>query len=448
MSFCIETGEVEKSMCQLLGMNCNTPTDITFSFEGFAKRWGISTRQMLASCVLLLALFSPLSNVSAKSESFTSDFTTLYAKPNPSAHVLGIFDASARVTLIDENNWEWVEVIADNGMRGFVHSTLLTQHPMGAQKATPEPFIPADGDYGSAHLVVNVAGLKARLNPASPKVACILTMGTVVGVDFIPTDGQAWVNIGTCENNQTAYVQRQFLGKHPDIQAIFRQYDALPASDVAMRKTLAERAVELAWNLGSASEHIKPALTRFMSVARDLNNDALITNTELSMRLLDSLQNHLSYDEQMAQTSTGKVTYAAHVAGLPVNNEDAPKLSQVKQVLGLPMQIKTETDYCGDDRGDKSYVYPHATLLVDEKKGLTSLSDMRFAGEGNAFVFKGARFDKNTTEQTFVEKTHGWIDASPSRNPHAYWLNDGDWAVHRFYFRDGYLFSYSFGVLC
>ncbi|WP_288234625.1 class II glutamine amidotransferase, partial [uncultured Haemophilus sp.] len=21
-------------MCQLLGMNCNTPTDITFSFEG------------------------------------------------------------------------------------------------------------------------------------------------------------------------------------------------------------------------------------------------------------------------------------------------------------------------------------------------------------------------------------------------------------------------------
>jgi glutamine amidotransferase len=27
-------------MCQLLGMNCNTPTDITFSFEGFSKRGG------------------------------------------------------------------------------------------------------------------------------------------------------------------------------------------------------------------------------------------------------------------------------------------------------------------------------------------------------------------------------------------------------------------------
>ncbi|MBI5275036.1 MAG: class II glutamine amidotransferase [Burkholderiales bacterium] len=27
-------------MCQLLGMNCNTPTDLTFSFSGFAQRGG------------------------------------------------------------------------------------------------------------------------------------------------------------------------------------------------------------------------------------------------------------------------------------------------------------------------------------------------------------------------------------------------------------------------
>ncbi|PJO78549.1 class II glutamine amidotransferase [Neisseria brasiliensis] len=29
-------------MCQLLGMNCNTPTDITFSFEGFRRRGGLT----------------------------------------------------------------------------------------------------------------------------------------------------------------------------------------------------------------------------------------------------------------------------------------------------------------------------------------------------------------------------------------------------------------------
>ena len=27
-------------MCQLLGMNCNTPTDVMFSFTGFAQRGG------------------------------------------------------------------------------------------------------------------------------------------------------------------------------------------------------------------------------------------------------------------------------------------------------------------------------------------------------------------------------------------------------------------------
>jgi len=29
-------------MCQLLGMNCNTPTDIGFSFAGFSKRGGLT----------------------------------------------------------------------------------------------------------------------------------------------------------------------------------------------------------------------------------------------------------------------------------------------------------------------------------------------------------------------------------------------------------------------
>ena len=31
-----------KVMCQLLGMNCNTPTDIVFSFEGFRRRAGLT----------------------------------------------------------------------------------------------------------------------------------------------------------------------------------------------------------------------------------------------------------------------------------------------------------------------------------------------------------------------------------------------------------------------
>ncbi len=34
------TRKKSKAMCQLLGMNCNTPTDVRFSFSGFSQRAG------------------------------------------------------------------------------------------------------------------------------------------------------------------------------------------------------------------------------------------------------------------------------------------------------------------------------------------------------------------------------------------------------------------------
>ena len=36
------TEKAKKTMCQLLGMNCNTPTDICFSFAGFQARGGLT----------------------------------------------------------------------------------------------------------------------------------------------------------------------------------------------------------------------------------------------------------------------------------------------------------------------------------------------------------------------------------------------------------------------
>ena len=42
-TYCLETQAFKGiPMCQLLGMNCNTPTDIVFSFEGFRLRGGLT----------------------------------------------------------------------------------------------------------------------------------------------------------------------------------------------------------------------------------------------------------------------------------------------------------------------------------------------------------------------------------------------------------------------
>ncbi len=66
-------------MCQLLGMNCNVPTDVTFSFTGFAQRggkadhphtdgWGIAflrTRGFSHSLDHLAAVDSPVAELIA-----------------------------------------------------------------------------------------------------------------------------------------------------------------------------------------------------------------------------------------------------------------------------------------------------------------------------------------------------------------------------------------------
>ena len=37
-------------MCQLIGMNCNVPTDLCFSFEGFQLRGGVTDDNRDGSC--------------------------------------------------------------------------------------------------------------------------------------------------------------------------------------------------------------------------------------------------------------------------------------------------------------------------------------------------------------------------------------------------------------
>lgn len=41
-------------MCQLLGMNCNTPTDIGFSFAGFRQRGGATDHHETALALRFL----------------------------------------------------------------------------------------------------------------------------------------------------------------------------------------------------------------------------------------------------------------------------------------------------------------------------------------------------------------------------------------------------------
>lgn len=47
-------------MCQLLGMNCNTPTDIGFSFAGFRRRGGMTDSHEDGFGIAFLSVVSAL----------------------------------------------------------------------------------------------------------------------------------------------------------------------------------------------------------------------------------------------------------------------------------------------------------------------------------------------------------------------------------------------------
>ena len=376
----------------------------------------------------------------------TKDFTPLRASAANDSAVLGMFDATASVELLGAAQGGWQMVRADNGAQGYVRSSELTAHPMGVPpERALEPFSPASSTYGSAHMYIIAAGLKARIAPNSSKVACILHMGDSVSVNYVPIAPDEWVKLesGCATSAESAYVMRKFLGKQPDIQALFAQYDALASSDLLNRRTLAERAVELSWNLDNHYRHVKPALSRFLSVAQDLGDAQMIENTQISLLVADSLASEIPQEDHYKQLETMKFqAVVGNMTGKSI------KISQLKQNLGEPSKIKRiENDECGVYAGTHFYEYPHARFDTDVKGGNAYLIQMDFAGEGNAFLFKNQRFDKNTTERAFLIQTKGWIDAQPNDGSHSYSIY-GDAEFYNFTFRNGLLAQYNYYSTC
>ncbi len=393
--------------------------------------------------ILVLAMACIRSAVAAPQELRTQDFTVLREQPSATATQLGILNASASVILLEPAQTGWQKVQVDNGAQGYVRSADLTAHPMGADRSSvPEPFTGAGEGYGSAHMSVTVAGLKARTSPSSSKVACILTMGQSVGVDYVPVAQDEWVKLsGECAGTD-AYVQRKFLGKRPEIQSLFAQFDALPESDLATRRTMAERAVELAWILDNEYRDVTPALKRFLSVAQALNDAQLIENTEVDLLVADSLLHARPETELIREMSRTKVKET--MAGLHGNEY---KVADIKRVLGAPNKISPNGDECGVYMGSQFYEYPQAVFDVDSAKGKAYLLSMKFVDEGSAIELNQLRLDRNTTERAFLKQMYGKFSASPTRSPHSYSLQ-GDAETFNFTFRNGVLYEYSYFAMC
>jgi predicted glutamine amidotransferase len=126
-------------MCQLLGMNCNVPTDICFSFEGFATRggktddhrdgWGIAFFEGKGCRMLVDSKPSISSPVAELVRSY----------PIHSTHVIAHIRKATQGKVVLENChpfrrelWGRYWIFAHNGdLQNFVPESMEFYHPVG-----------------------------------------------------------------------------------------------------------------------------------------------------------------------------------------------------------------------------------------------------------------------------------------------------------------------------
>ena len=274
--------------------------------------------------------------------------TKLFEKPSTESKFYGHFRYGAEVKIIEDLKNGWLKVQSDNFTIGFVKKELIRTTMNGNDKIIEDPSNPiikgGDAYYGGNHLFVTVAGLKARSKPDKmSSVKEILTNGDAVSVSYFPINKEEWVNIGYgFEPNAAKFVLAKYLGKRPVYEDLLTQFDKLPKTDVANRKTIGERLVELTWNSGDISE--LPALERYLEVAKQLNDAKLITETEFNILIAKNIGLHTDLNFKLLQEKIQSSYF--EINGFKFDNTAISYTDSIKK-FGKPIKIETVEDECG-----------------------------------------------------------------------------------------------------
>lgn len=201
-------------MCQLLGMNCNTPTDITFSFSGFSRRAGITDHH---SDGWGIAFFEGKGirhwvDHESASTSVIADVVRRY--PIKSENVIAHIRKATQGVVSLENChpfvrelWGHYWVFAHNGNLVDHHPHLHSSFRPVGQTDSERAFCWLMQELAKSHAVLpSVQELSLTLRELVPQIA---RFGTF---NFLLSNGQAlWAHAST----QLHYVERA----HPFSQA-------------------------------------------------------------------------------------------------------------------------------------------------------------------------------------------------------------------------------------
>lgn len=367
---------------------------------------------------------------------FINSDTRLYSTKNTSAEFLGSFGYGAQIQLLSNDNDGWSKIKADNLTEGYVQTKFISQTlNAGDIKITDKqnPILTADDYYGNNHLFVIAASVKAKYLPnKESKTREILTTGDAVAVNYCPINPEEWVNVSGSFNEEYAkYIQRKHLGKRPDFNEMIKNFDKLAQFNIAERKTISERLVELAWN--SKPETLLPAYDRYYEVAQQLQNPKLIADTEMYIVLAKGVVHHKSTEEiQIFLKNAEFVIHDIKFKNFGISYDELVKN------FGEHFQMREMSNDCGVYLSDKFYYFQDLELSVDEKQNKAELVKV-YMNEQTKFILN-ANFtlDNIISEKDFITKYASYIDTN--KTPHIYYfpIEAGNYIVE---FRDGKIYS-------
>jgi predicted glutamine amidotransferase len=207
-------------MCQLLGMNCNTPTDVTFSFSGFAQRGGVTDHHSDGWGIAFFEGKGVRHMVDHQSASTSPVAELVRRYPIQSQNVISHIRKATQGMVALENCHPFVRelwgrywVFAHNGnLVDFAPRLHGSFRPVG-QTDSEWAFCWLMQELAKSHAgVPSVQELTRTLQELAPQIA---KHGTF---NFLLSNGQAlWAHA----NTQLHYVLRQ----HPFNQATLRDDD-------------------------------------------------------------------------------------------------------------------------------------------------------------------------------------------------------------------------------
>ncbi|UTN03864.1 SH3 domain-containing protein [Flavobacterium bizetiae] len=375
---------------------------------------------------------------------FLNSDTRLYTSANTSAEFLGYFRYGAEVQLLSESKDGWYKVKADNLSEGYIPEKFIATRLNARDvkvKDGENPLIESDDYYGSNHLFVLVAGLKARAQPdKNAKIREILNTGDPVAINYLPKNQEDWVNISGQFNDEYAkFTLRKFVGKRPDFNSLLKDFDKLDVTNITERKTIGERLVELAWN--SETTTLAPAYQRYYEVVKQLNDPKLLADTELNMAVAKGLAKHKKPEEILAFVKKSEFI----LKGLKTKAWYLTQKDLVK-IFGKPTKTAHVNDECGVYLSELFYYYPDLEASVDEQKNQAEITKV-FINESNKLVLNpNATLDHTLTEKAFIEKYGAYINAS-IKTPHIYAIQIED-SEFRIEFKDGKIFTIEIFFYC